>query len=137
MGSISKPDGIKKLFTHAERQGILKLIASSDGKDGSLCITQDIQMYSTFIHKGNHMIHELGHGRSAWLHVVNGQILLNNLDLQTGDGAGLTDERAVSFMAERPTEILLYNLCGQIPEEIKTGLKKEQKTKELQVAGIR
>jgi redox-sensitive bicupin YhaK (pirin superfamily) len=112
--------GVKKLFTYAERNGILKLIASPDGREASLPLRQDVQIYSTFIHRGNHMIHELGPGRSAWLHVVKGQISLNDFRLHTGDGAGLSGEMAVSFTAREPTEILLFDLGGQIPEETKT-----------------
>jgi quercetin 2,3-dioxygenase len=116
----SKPGGVKKLFTQAERQGILKLVASPDGREASLSIQQDVQIYSTFIHKGNHMIHELKPGRKAWLHVVKGRILLNDLDLQTGDGVGLSGEVAVSFTAQMPTEILLFDLGGEASEELKT-----------------
>ena len=67
-------------------------------------------MYSTLIHKGNHMIHELKPGRKAWLHVVKGGIGLNGLQLQAGDGAGFSGENAVSFTALGPTEILLFDL---------------------------
>ncbi len=104
-------EGEKKLFTLADRKGILRLIASPDGKEASLKIQQDAHMYSTFIHKGNHMIHELKPGRSAWLHVVKGRILASNLYLLTGDGAGFSDERSVSFTAQEPTEILLFDLA--------------------------
>jgi redox-sensitive bicupin YhaK (pirin superfamily) len=100
----------KKLFTLAERRGILRLIASPDGKESSLKIQQDVQMYSTLLHKGNHMIHELKPGRSAWLHVVSGKILLNGGELKTGDGVGLSEEMAVSFTSQEPTEILLFDL---------------------------
>ncbi len=102
--------GEKKLFTLAERRGILRLIASPDGKESSLKIQQDVQMYSTLLHKGNHMIHEMKPGRKAWLHVVSGKILLDGLDLKTGDGVGLSEEIAVSFTAQEPTEILLFDL---------------------------
>jgi redox-sensitive bicupin YhaK (pirin superfamily) len=117
----AQANGIKKLFTQAERQGVLKLIASPDGREASLPIQQDVQIYSTFIHKGNHMIHELKPGRGSWLHVVKGRILLDDLELRTGDGAGLSQEIAVSFTAQMPTEILLFDLGGEIPEEIKPG----------------
>jgi hypothetical protein len=94
---LPQPGGEKKHFTLADRRGILKLIASPDGKDNSLKIQQDVEMYSTLIHKGNHMIHELRPGRKAWLHVVKGRIDLSGLLLHAGDGAGFTDETAVSF----------------------------------------
>jgi redox-sensitive bicupin YhaK (pirin superfamily) len=117
-GAATRPNGIKKIFSQAERQGILKLVASPDGRESSLPIEQDVQIYSTFINKGNHMIHELWPGRSSWLHVVKGRILLDDLDLRTGDGAGISEEIAVSFTAQMPTEILLFDLGGEIPEEI-------------------
>jgi quercetin 2,3-dioxygenase len=119
---ISEKGGAKKLFTYAQRNGILKLVASPDGKEDSLPLRQDVQIYSTFIHKGNHMIHELSPGRSAWLHVVKGRIELENFILTAGDGAGLSLEMAVSFTAQEPTEILLFDLDGQMEKETKAGL---------------
>ncbi len=103
--------GRKKFFTRADRKGVLKLIASPDGKEASLKIQQDVQMYSTLIQRGNHMIHELKPGRKAWLHVVQGEIHLNGLLLQAGDGAGFIRERSVSFRAQKPTEILFFDLA--------------------------
>lgn len=102
----------KKFFTLAERKGIFKLIASPNGESSSLRIQQDVQMFSTFIHRGNHMVHELKPGRIAWLHVVKGAISMDELRLVTGDGAGFSGEMAVSFTAEEPTEILLFDLGG-------------------------
>ena len=125
--SSPKPKGVKKLFTHAERQGVLRLIASSDGREGSLAIKHEIQIYSTFTQNGNHIIHELKPGRSAWLHVVKGKISHNDLYLQTGDGAGITDERSVSFTSKGPTEILIFDLC-ESKIEIKESSKSKSKT---------
>jgi quercetin 2,3-dioxygenase len=105
------PGAKKKLFTLAERRGVLKLIASRDGKEASLEIQQDVEMYSTLINKGNHMIHEMKPGRVAWLHVVKGRVQANGLLLSTGDGAGFSGEIAVSFTAQEPTEILLFDLA--------------------------
>jgi redox-sensitive bicupin YhaK (pirin superfamily) len=110
------PSSEKMHITLAERKGILKLIASSNGEENSLKINQNIKMYSTLIHKGNHIIHELVAGRNAWLHVVKGRIILNEWSLQAGDGAGFTDEMSVSFTAMEPTEILLFDLPSQIEE---------------------
>ncbi len=115
---VLEPGAKKKLFTLAERKGILKLIASPDGKESSLKLHQDVEMYSTLIHKGNHMIHEMKPGRRAWLHVVKGCIELNDLKLQTGDGAGFSEEIVVSFTAQEPTEILLFDLGEPIAPNV-------------------
>jgi hypothetical protein len=116
-----KPGGEKKLFSHAERLGILKLIASPDGRNASLPIQQDVFIYSTCIQKGNHVIHEIQTGRDVWLHVVNGQIQLNEFLLKMGDGVGLADETSVSFTAQGPTEILLFDMCVQVAEKAQSG----------------
>ncbi len=128
-GGIFESTGeIKKLFTHAERKGILKLIASSDGRESSLAIRQDIEIYSTLLYTGNHMIHEISPNRSAWLQVVKGHVRVNDFQLQTGDGAGFSDERTASFIAQIPTEILIFELSGKISGEAKTKLKNENKS---------
>jgi redox-sensitive bicupin YhaK (pirin superfamily) len=124
-----KPKGVKKLFTHAERQGVLRLIASSDGRESSLAIQQDVQIYSTFTRNGNHIIHEVKPGRSAWLHVVKGKIFHNSLHLQTGDGVGITEERSVSFTSVGPTEILIFDLC-ESKAEIKESSNSKPQTSE-------
>jgi redox-sensitive bicupin YhaK (pirin superfamily) len=107
----SKPGGRKKLFTHADRHGVLKLVASPDGREGSLPIQQDVFMYSTFMAPGDHLVHGLDPGRKAWLHVVKGKIRVNSLQLQTGDGVGFSDESSILMMAQEPTEILLFDLA--------------------------
>jgi quercetin 2,3-dioxygenase len=111
-----KPKVFKKLFTHAERQGVLRLIASSDGRDESLSIQQNVQIFSTFAGKGNHIIHGIKPGQSAWVHVVKGEVLLHDKTLKTGDGAGFTQESSLSFTAKCPTELLLFDLCECVLE---------------------
>jgi redox-sensitive bicupin YhaK (pirin superfamily) len=111
LATSTQPDDRKKTFTHAERKGKLRLIASPDGKEASLKIQQDVEMYSTLIHKGNHIVHKIGPGRSAWLHVVKGRVLVGEIDLVTGDGAGFSEELSVAFTAQMATEILLFDLA--------------------------
>jgi redox-sensitive bicupin YhaK (pirin superfamily) len=105
------PAEIKKLFSLAERKGFLRLIASPDGKDASLPIKQDFQMYSGLILEGTHIFHGLEPGRKAWLHVVIGKIQMNDLMLQTGDGVGFNEEKSVSFTAKEPSSIILFDLA--------------------------
>jgi len=116
-GNEFEPGMEQKRFPVADRQGVLRLVASSDGRNGSLRIQQDLRMYSSVLLIGHHLIHELSQGRAAWLHVVKGRILLKgriilqDQSLGTGDAAALEDEEAVSFTAEIPSEILLFDLA--------------------------
>ncbi len=110
-GTEFEPVTEQKRFPAADRKGVLRLIVSADGRDGSLRIHQDVRMYSSILLVGHHLVHELGLGRAAWLHVVKGRVALGDHFLGTGDAACVEDERVVSFSAQVPTEILLFNLA--------------------------
>jgi hypothetical protein len=105
----------RKRFSLADRRGRLCVVASSDGRDGSLRLHQDALIYSALLHPGQHVVHELLQGRRAWLHLVQGDATLGDVALSTGDGAGITAERAISLTAWAETEILLFDLSGQLP----------------------
>lgn len=97
-------------FSTAMRRGGLCLVASPDGRRGSLCLDQDARVYSAMLDPGQHVVHELIPTRGAWLHMIAGEIALGELILSTGDGAAITNERAVSLTARTTTEILLFDL---------------------------
>lgn len=101
----------QRRFSIADREGILRLVVSPDGRDTSLRINQDVRIYSSVLLGGHHLIHELGSGRGAWLQIVKGRILLRGHDLRAGDGAALDGEDSVSFTAREPAEILLFDLA--------------------------
>jgi redox-sensitive bicupin YhaK (pirin superfamily) len=67
-------------------------------------------LYSSLLEKGHHVVHELRSGRGAWLKVIAGRIRLIDQSVQAGDGAALEDELVVSFTAQEPSEILLFDL---------------------------
>ena len=116
-GTEFLPGTEQKRFPVADREGILRLVASPDGRNGSLRVQQDLRMYSSVLLVGHHLVHELRIGRAGWLHVVQGRILLNGRVqiedhlLGTGDAAALEDELAVSFTAEIPSEVILFDLA--------------------------
>jgi len=101
-----------KRFSTAERRGVFRIVASPDARTGSLHLHQDTQLYSAILEPGQHLVHELARGRAAWLHVVLGEITLDDHVLTAGDGAGLAAERAVSLTARQVTEILLFDLVS-------------------------
>ncbi|HTP25329.1 MAG TPA: pirin family protein [Anaeromyxobacteraceae bacterium] len=109
------PGDEQKRFSAAERRGGLRIVASPDARKGSLRIHQDALMFSAMLDPGQHVVHELSQARSAWLHLVHGEVALGDIVLTTGDGAGFTLERAVSLTARAEAEILLLDLGEQPP----------------------
>lgn len=106
------PSHEQRRFSAAQRRGLLCVVASSDARCGSLKIHQEALVFSSLLHRGQHLVHELLLGRAAWLHVVAGEVTLGDLVLSTGDGAGLTAERAVSLTAREEAELLLVELAA-------------------------
>jgi quercetin 2,3-dioxygenase len=104
----------QKRFSAAERRGVLCVVASPDGRRGSLQIGQDALISATMLDPGQHLVHEFTAGRSAWLHVIEGEATLAEVILSTGDGAGISAERAVSFTAREDTEILLVDVDERV-----------------------
>jgi quercetin 2,3-dioxygenase len=104
------PGHEQKRFSTAERRGQLCVVASRDARRGSLRLNQDALLYSAMIEPGRHVVHELSQRRSAWLHIVQGEATLGDIVLRSGDGVGVTAERAVSLTARVQTEILLLDL---------------------------
>lgn len=117
----------KRRFTVAERRGHLRLVASPGGIDGSLSLHQDAFLYSAILSQGQHIVHPLGAGREAWLHIVEGAVTVNSLVLETGDGVGLSGEDAVAMLVAGPTEILLWDL-GDVDSKITANGKAEVPT---------
>lgn len=97
-------------FSVADRRDVLCLVASQQGGDGVLRLDQDVNLYSSCLDGGRHLVHELAPGRVAWVHVVRGGAKVMEEDLQEGDGAAITGERAVSLTADGESEVLVFDL---------------------------
>ncbi|PKN58981.1 MAG: quercetin 2,3-dioxygenase [Deltaproteobacteria bacterium HGW-Deltaproteobacteria-14] len=103
----------QRRFTRAERRGRLSLVASPDGRSGSLHLRQDALLYSSLLEPGQHVVHALSQARMAWLHLVLGAVSCDDFVLTTGDGAAVSGERAVSFTALERSELLLIDLAQE------------------------
>jgi redox-sensitive bicupin YhaK (pirin superfamily) len=98
-------------FPSEERQGRLRLVASRAGRDGSVTVHQDADVYSGILAAEDDVDFEMRAGRSAWVQVVKGSLQLNGVELKAGDGAAVSDEKRLSFHADEPSEILLFDLA--------------------------
>jgi hypothetical protein len=74
-------------------------------------------IYSTLLFEGQHVAYELPAGRSAWLHIVQGQVTVHDTVLSTGDGIGISAQLAVSFTAREETEVLLFDVGAPVEPE--------------------
>jgi len=105
------PSYEEKNFSGEERSGRLRLIASNDGRDGSVTIHQDAQVYATVLDAGKTVIHAVAENRHAWLQVARGTIRLNEVELNQGDGAAVRKEIELKITARDQAEVLLFDLA--------------------------
>jgi hypothetical protein len=97
-------------FDHASKSGQLRLIASPDGRDGSVSIHQDASVYAAILDGKDELRHALASGRTAYVHVVRGRVTANGVELGAGDALKLSDEEAVSLSQAQEAEVLLFDL---------------------------
>lgn len=101
----------QKAFPAEEKQGRLRVVASRDGRDGSVTIHQDAAIYASLLAPGDKVSHALAPGRHAWVQVVHGDVTLNGQVLGAGDGAAVSEEAALALEARSPAEVLLFDLA--------------------------
>src|SRR5262245_10867489 len=105
-----KPGYAQQSFLAADRKGQLKLVASHDGRDGSLSFNQDASVYVAALGPGQRATHPLAPGRVAWVQVATGAVTLNGQRLKAGDGGAVTDEKALELVGVEDGETLVFDL---------------------------
>ena len=91
-------------------KGRFNLVASKAGRDGSIAINQDADLYLAKLEPGDTAAHKLRPGRHAWLHVAEGEVMLEGDLLRSGDAVGISDETLVRIGAKTPAQVLLFDL---------------------------
>ncbi len=99
-------------FTHAQKRGRLRLVASPDGADGSVSMHADARLYAGLFDAGETATLQLDPGRKGYLHVVRGEIRVNDQALGTGDAALLAQEIELRLDRASQAEVLFFDLCA-------------------------
>lgn len=105
-----EPGYEEKHFTPESKAGGLRLIASPDGRDGSVVVHQDAYIYASILDGGAGVVHTLAAGRQAYVHVIRGALTVNGTALKAGDAAKLSGEEAVTLAGAENVEVLLFDL---------------------------
>lgn len=97
-------------FPPDAKRGRLRLIASNDGRDGSLTIHQDACVYASIMDGKDDVEHMLARGHRGYVHVIRGSVVANGITLMAGDALKLTDEAAIRLAGARDAELLVFDL---------------------------
>lgn len=95
-----------------ERRNTLRLVASGDGRDGSIFLHQDADLYASLLEAGNSLSVTPAADRLLWLQVAEGSITLNGITMTEGDGAAIKQETALDIAAISDSNILLFDMAA-------------------------
>jgi redox-sensitive bicupin YhaK (pirin superfamily) len=100
----------QRTFPASERQGRLHLVASHGGRDGSVTVHQDVDLYAALLGAGQSARHQLPAGRHAWLHVASGRVDVAGTSLGAGDAAAISEPGPLPIEGREASEVLLFDL---------------------------
>jgi quercetin 2,3-dioxygenase len=106
-----KPAYGQQNFSEDQKRGKLRLLVSPDGRDGSIKIRQNNELYATVLTKNETVRHELKPDRHAYVQVARGSVTLNGKQLEEGDGAAISAEKLVELTGADNAEVLLFDLA--------------------------
>lgn len=106
-----QPGYEQKAFDPKERQGRFRVVASPDGREGSVTVHQDLTLHSTLLGQGERAEYTLAPGRHAWVQLARGAGTLNGVALKAGDGAAVSEEGRLVLTATEPIEALLFDMA--------------------------
>jgi redox-sensitive bicupin YhaK (pirin superfamily) len=100
----------QKHFGPQDKRAQLRLVASPDGRDGSVTIHQDAFVYATLLDGSDRVVHALTPGRRAYLHLARGRLRANGMVLTAGDALKATDVAEIVLEQGAQAEALLFDL---------------------------
>ena len=101
----------QKRFEPEEKRGKLRLIASSDARDGSVTLHQDAALYAALLDGAERAVHALAPGRRAWVHLARGALTVNGRRLAAGDALKAADVDSIVLEQGDKAEVLLFDLA--------------------------
>jgi len=105
-----KPSYDQKVFADNKKQGRLCLVASPDGRESSVTIHQDVNLYLCALNKDQKVQYEIPKNRHTWIQVTRGSLTCNDLNLQQGDGVSVSEEKILKLNGKEAAEILIFDL---------------------------
>jgi len=111
----SKKSGTKVTFSPDEKRGRLRLVGSSDARESSVTIHQDVDLYAALLASGEVVSHQLGDDRIGWIQMVRGSASVDDQTLFAGDGLAVPAGAGLTISGVEDAELLLFDM-GQMTE---------------------
>lgn len=97
-------------FEREQKLNRLRLVGSRDGREGSVTIHQDVNLYASVLEPGEEVVLELGPDRKVFVQIIRGDLAGDGETLSAGDGARIEDKRSLKFVANSEAEFLVFDM---------------------------
>jgi redox-sensitive bicupin YhaK (pirin superfamily) len=105
-----EPGYEQTLFSREDKLNNLRLIASRDGRDGSVTVHQEVDLYACILQPGNEIEHSIAESRKVFMQIISGELTVNGQSVSAGDGVQIRDENRLSINSESETEFLVFDM---------------------------
>jgi hypothetical protein len=105
-----EPGYEQTLFSREDKLNHLRLIASRDGRDGSVTVHQDVDLYACILEPGTDIEHSIAESRKVFVQIISGELTVNGQSVSAGDGVQIRDENRLSINSESETEFLVFDM---------------------------
>ncbi|MEL6870968.1 MAG: pirin family protein [Pseudomonadota bacterium] len=106
------PSYEQQTFAHHDKLNQLRLVGSRDGRDGSVTIHQDVNLYAGILEPGYSVAHTINADRKGWLQVASGTAVVNGKPLAAGDGLAVAGPDTLQIEGGADTEVLLFDMVA-------------------------
>lgn len=106
-----EPGYAQKAFSEAEKRGKFKLVASREGRDGSVSLNQDVDMSVALLDGSERTSYKISNDRAAWLHIARGSVSVDGQELKEGDGASISEPTELDFTDAKNAEIIIFDMA--------------------------
>jgi len=106
-----KPGYEQKHFAEPAKRGRLALVASPDGRDGSVTIHADASIRAALLDGDERIDESLDPARNTYVHVARGRVSVNGQALEAGDAARLQGEPRLALSGGQGAEVLVFDLA--------------------------
>lgn len=106
-----RPRYDQKFYPESEKLNHLRPIASTDGRDGSMIVHQDVNIYASVLEAGHSIVYQGKPDRHVWVQVARGKMMLDDELLEAGDGAAVSGAEYLQLVGKEKAEFLLFDLA--------------------------
>ncbi len=106
-----EPGYEQKMFTREDKLNRLCLVASRDGREKSVTVHQEVDLYASVVEASRTIEHEIGEGHKVFVQIVSGNVVVNGQQVAAGDGVQITDESLLTIASNSDAEFLVFDIA--------------------------